>query len=205
MIYFIKAGDFVKVGYTKSESSFKTRLDSYNTSCPFDVEVINLIEGGTDLEKDIINYFIKHHQKGEWFKYDIEIENFAKNPYILPKGLIKKPTNKSHKTIIENLNSIIEDYKKGNSLKIIAEKFSVNRARLVKYIPEELRRKKNGWFSLRKRETNPKNKKVLCITTGKEFNSVKETSRELNIASICISRVCRGERKTAKGLKFKFI
>lgn len=205
MIYFIKAGDFIKVGYTKSKDSFKTRLDSYNTSCPFDVETINLIEGGTDIEKDIINYFIKFHQKGEWFKYNIEIENFAKNPYLLPKAVIKKPTNNSHKVITENLENIIEQYKKGNSLKIIAEKFNVNRTRLVKYIPEELRRKKNGWFSLRKRETNPKNKKVLCITTGKEFISIKEASRELDIAPICISRVCRGERKTAKGLIFKFV
>lgn len=205
MVYLIKAGEFIKVGYSKSETSFKSRLNSYHTSCPYEIEVLNLFEGGVSLEKDILNYFLGFHVKGEWLKYDKTIEDFAKNPFSLPSSKIKKPTNNSHKIIISNLNSIIEEYKQGNSLRIIAEKYDITRERLSRYIPDELKRKKNGWFSLRRRETNPKNKKIMCTNTGEEFISIKDASRKLNINVTCISRVCRGARKYTHGLKFKFV
>lgn len=205
MVYLIKAGEFIKVGYSKSESSFKSRLNSYHTSCPYEIEVLNLFEGGVSLERDILNYFLGFHMKGEWLKYDKSIEDFAKNPFPLLSSKIKKPTNNSHKIIINNLDFIIEEYRQGNSLKIIAEKYNITRERLTRYIPDELKRKKNGWFSLRRRETNPKNKKIMCTNTGEEFISIKEASRKLNITSTCIGKVCRGERKHTHNLIFKFV
>lgn len=204
MVYFIKAGDYIKVGYSKNEKSFKTRLSSFHTSCPFEIELISKIEGGVDLEKNILSHFIQFYQKNEWLKYDESIIEFAKNPYTLKKSVTKKP-NKNYKKIIDNLDYIIQKYKEGYSLKLLSEEFNVTRSRLTKHIPEEFKRKKNGWFSLRKRKTNPKNKKVLCITTGEEFCSVKDASRKLNIAPTCISRVCRGNRKKSHGLEFKFL
>lgn len=205
MIYFIKAEDYIKIGYSKNQESLKHRLRSYNTSCPFDIEIINIIDGGVDLEKNILNHFIQFHKKGEWFIYNESIVDFAKNPYKLKQSTISKPTNNSHKIITDNLTEIIQEYKQGYSLKILAEKYNVNRKRLTQYIPEELKRKKNGWFSLRKRETNPKNKQIICITTNKIFNSIKEASRELNIPCSSISKVCRGERNHAHNLTFKFL
>lgn len=203
MVYFIKAGDYIKVGYSRDEKSFKTRLSSYHTSCPFEIEIISKLDGGVDLEKDVLNHFIKFHYKNEWLKYDESIVDFAKNPYLLNKSIIKKP-NKSHKIITDNLNYIINKYKEGYSLKLLAEEFNINRARLTKYIPEEVKRKKNGWFSLRKRETNPKNKPVICITTGERFISVKDASRKLGVSSSDICRVCLGTRNHTHNLKFKY-
>ena len=205
MIYFIKAGNFIRVGYTKSKSSFKTRLATYNTSCPYEVEVLNLIEGGVNLEKDILNFFLKFHIKGEWLIYDKSIEDFAKSPFPVPVSKIKKPTNSSHRIISNNLNSIIDEYKQGNSLRVLSEKYNVNRSRLSQYIPEDLKRKKNGWFSLRKQQTNPKNKKVLCVDTGEQFYSIKDASRKTGICATSISKVCKGFRKKAGNLSFLFV
>jgi len=204
MVYFIKAGNYIKVGYSKNEKSFKTRLSSYHTSCPFEIEVINKIEGGVDLEKDILSHFIKFYQKNEWLKYDESIVDFDKNPYVLNKSVTKKP-NKNYKIIIDNIDYIIQKYKEGYSLRVLAEEFGVTRDRLTKHIPEEFKRKKNGWFSLRKRETNPKNKPVICITTGENFISIKDASRKLNISSTCISRVCKGKRNKTHNLKFEYV
>ena len=39
-------------------------------------------------------------------------------------------------------------------------------------------------------------KKVLCITTGKEFNSIIEASNFYNIDNSSISSVCKGKRKS---------
>ena len=44
-------------------------------------------------------------------------------------------------------------------------------------------------------------KKVICITTGKTFNSLKEASNCYNVAISNISRCCGGTRKSAGKLK----
>ena len=59
MVYFVKAGDYIKIGYSKNEKAFKTRLSSYKTSCPFEVEVLGTLDGGVEEERNIMNYFIK--------------------------------------------------------------------------------------------------------------------------------------------------
>lgn len=40
-----------------------------------------------------------------------------------------------------------------------------------------------------------KRKKVICITTGKEFNSIKKASEFYNIDNSTIVKVCKGKRK----------
>lgn len=55
-----------------------------------------------------------------------------------------------------------------------------------------------------KYENNPNSKKVYCITTGKVFNSLSEAGDEYGIDKSCISKVCRGKRKTVKGLTFTY-
>lgn len=44
---------------------------------------------------------------------------------------------------------------------------------------------------------NPNSKQVLCITTGKTFNTMKEASEFYNISRTSISFCCSGKRKTA--------
>ena len=48
------------------------------------------------------------------------------------------------------------------------------------------------------------NKKVICITTGKEYKSESEAARELGLKPSQISRVCLGERNTVHKLSFRF-
>ena len=47
-------------------------------------------------------------------------------------------------------------------------------------------------------------KKVINLTTGEEFKSIKEASEFYNIPTGSISRVCKGNRKTCKGYKWSY-
>lgn len=49
-----------------------------------------------------------------------------------------------------------------------------------------------------------RSKKVICITNGKEYGSVAEAGRELNLFSANISHVCLGKAHAIKGYQFKF-
>lgn len=205
MIYFIKAGDYLKIGYTKNEKTFKVRISTYKTSNPFEIEIINLIEGEVAEERNILNYFIEYHCKGEWFYFEEKIIDFAKNPYKLPESKLLKPLHIGNKKINENISKILELYKEGVSLKELQKRFGIARARITKYIPDNLRREKNEWFKLNRRKISPSNKKILCIETLEEFISLSEASRITGSSKACIGRVCRGERKQTKGYTFKYI
>lgn len=204
MIYFIKAGDFLKIGYTKDENTFKVRLQTYNTSNPYNIEIINLIEGDFVLEKDILNYFLDFHCKGEWFYYDKSIIEYAKAPFSVPISKFKKPLKEGNKIINENFDRIISYYKNGMSLKKISEKFNINRSRLIKHIPENIKRTKNEWFNLNDKRLNNRNREIICHENNTTYMSIAEASRQLNINKVSIRRVCIGKYKKAGGLTFNF-
>lgn len=46
--------------------------------------------------------------------------------------------------------------------------------------------------------------KVICIETSVAYNGTKEAGRANNIDPSCISKVCRGERKTAGGFHWRY-
>lgn len=46
--------------------------------------------------------------------------------------------------------------------------------------------------------------KVICIETSVIYNGTKEAGRANNIDPSCISKVCRGERKTAGGFHWRY-
>lgn len=48
-------------------------------------------------------------------------------------------------------------------------------------------------------------KPVVCINTGAVYNSVLEAGLKLGIKDSLIARVCKQERKTTHGLRFKYI
>lgn len=54
-----------------------------------------------------------------------------------------------------------------------------------------------------KKETNPKNKKVLCVETGKTYIGISRTEKMLGIKHI--SCVCSGHRKTAGGYHWQYV
>lgn len=46
--------------------------------------------------------------------------------------------------------------------------------------------------------------KVICVETSKVYNGTKEAGKLNNIDPSCISKVCRGERKTAGGFHWRY-
>ena len=82
MIYFIKGGDFVKIG--KSHSPEK-RIKELQTGNPYKLELLKTIkecsEGGYFNESDLHIKFKDHRVEGEWFRYTDEIENFILGGY----------------------------------------------------------------------------------------------------------------------------
>ena len=40
-------------------------------------------------------------------------------------------------------------------------------------------------------------KKVICVTTGEIYNSIKEASEKLNIDNSSITKCCKGKQKTS--------
>lgn len=74
MIYFVKQGDYVKIGYT---NTFKRRLNQLQTSSPVKLEVLALIKGDKSDEKNFHDAFKHINTNGEWFLYNDEIERFV--------------------------------------------------------------------------------------------------------------------------------
>ena len=57
----------------------------------------------------------------------------------------------------------------------------------------------------RKREMGKKNAKpIVCTSTGKTYDSIREASKEMDIKANAIGKVCRGEIKSTNGHTFKF-
>ena len=56
-----------------------------------------------------------------------------------------------------------------------------------------------------KKITGKKGKKIRCIETGEEFNSIQEASEKCNIARPGINNCCMGKAKTAGGFRWEYI
>jgi group I intron endonuclease len=50
-----------------------------------------------------------------------------------------------------------------------------------------------------------KNKAVFCVNTGATFKSVSEAAEATGLSISGVSRVCRGERRRANGIRFRFV
>lgn len=69
-VYFIRGGDFVKIGYS---ADLFVRFIDLQTSCPFDLEIMGDIPGGRSVEAKVHFKFGALHVRGEWFRYHPEI------------------------------------------------------------------------------------------------------------------------------------
>ncbi len=56
-----------------------------------------------------------------------------------------------------------------------------------------------------KRNNGRGDRKIICIQTGKEYNSIREAAKEYNVSSNAIGKVCRGKMNYVKKLKFNYI
>ncbi len=73
MIYFIKQGEYVKIGFT---NRFKTRLNQLQVSSPIKLEVLGIIDGDKNDEQRLHNKFKHIASNGEWFIYCDELKKF---------------------------------------------------------------------------------------------------------------------------------
>lgn len=81
MIYFIKAGDFMKIGYTKNDTIDK-RVASLQTGCPYKIEPVLYIKGTIQDEKAHQDIHLEHHYRGEWYLY-----SGVRDHFLLHKGI----------------------------------------------------------------------------------------------------------------------
>jgi hypothetical protein len=72
MIYLIADTErkWCKIGHSNSP---KERIKAIQTGCPFDVEIVNVVEGGCKEEKELHKLFKQYYIRGEWFQYNQEI------------------------------------------------------------------------------------------------------------------------------------
>lgn len=95
MVYLIadRGNELCKIGFTNTE--VEKRMSSLKTGNPFELEVLAVIEGERELEKELHTKFKDYKVKGEWFKLTDEIINyfnveFMTYNFIYGEGLNKK-------------------------------------------------------------------------------------------------------------------
>src|SRR5690606_18191870 len=77
IVYFLRAGDFVKIG--KATGSAKSRVNQLKTGCPFPIEVMTTVPGGLDKERSLHEQFSHLRSHGEWFHAHPLLLSFIKN------------------------------------------------------------------------------------------------------------------------------
>ena len=73
MVYFIKANNIIKIGYADDPSK---RIPSIQTSSPYELEVLLIIEGNYDKENELHKRFQIYRTSGEWFEYSEELKQY---------------------------------------------------------------------------------------------------------------------------------
>ena len=79
----------------------------------------------------------------------------------------------------------------------------ISEAKKGKCFTEEHKKALSEAAKHRKKPT--KAKKVLCLETGKVYNTIAEAAKDTNSCRSKISSVCKGERKTTNGLRFVYV
>lgn len=67
MIYFIQAGKYVKIGYSKDPSQ---RLKELQTSNPVKLKLLAILPGWYTTEAEFHRVFARFRVNREWFRYD---------------------------------------------------------------------------------------------------------------------------------------
>jgi len=69
LIYFAKAGPFVKIGKASGESA-EWRIATLQTGCPYEIELLATESGGHQEERALHRRFSEFHERGEWFRLE---------------------------------------------------------------------------------------------------------------------------------------
>ena len=73
MVYFLKANDRVKIGYSSNPT---VRIEQIQASSPYDLEVLLIVDGDRDTERSLHRRFKDCRRKGEWFEYECEVKDY---------------------------------------------------------------------------------------------------------------------------------
>jgi Meiotically up-regulated gene 113 len=83
MIYFIKCGEFVKIGRS---SNPQIRLTDMQIETPYDLELVGLLDGNGSEEKRLHSAFSQFRKRGEWFHLTKQITKFIKEHCTAPES-----------------------------------------------------------------------------------------------------------------------
>jgi len=75
-VYFIEAGEFIKIGYS---SNVGKRMDELSTGCPHDFKLLHDTPGDRELEADMHKRFRHLRARQEWFRKDPELLAYIKD------------------------------------------------------------------------------------------------------------------------------
>lgn len=75
-VYFIRAGEFVKIGYAGFVAG---RMKELQTSNPLPLELLHKEPGNLVLEAKYHASFAALHVRGEWFRYEGEIRDYVED------------------------------------------------------------------------------------------------------------------------------
>ena len=72
-VYFVRQGDFVKIGWS---AKWRSRVSILQTANPHPIEVLAVYRGGPKQEKTLHDKFAAQHVRAEWFSYCAEIATY---------------------------------------------------------------------------------------------------------------------------------
>lgn len=70
MLYFVRSGDYVKIGYTRSPDTLGARMEALSVGSPHPVEVLGVTDGDRDEEQRWHERFAHLAAEGEWFRVE---------------------------------------------------------------------------------------------------------------------------------------
>jgi len=74
MIYFVEFNDYVKIGF--SHKNVKNRISQIQTSLPFKLKALLIINGDRKFEKELHFKFRNTRKNGEWFLLDKDMLDY---------------------------------------------------------------------------------------------------------------------------------
>ncbi len=78
MIYFIRCGEFVKIGFTESKY-MDTRLGAIRSIVPYPVSLMLCVDG-TELDENNMQWsFVEYHYRNEWFRLEGKLADFIES------------------------------------------------------------------------------------------------------------------------------
>lgn len=105
MLYFIKSQNYLKIGYSDNQRTFKVRLREYKTHNP-DFVVLDTAEGTREDEKTLHSILSQYQYRTEWF-YDVEeVHNIWKN-YSREHLYIEESPVKKHIKVSSNIRESV--------------------------------------------------------------------------------------------------